>query len=325
MSLLGIADKKTSTAALSVASNTLLIALKVVVGLLIGSVAVLSEAAHSAMDLVAAIIAFFAVRASGRAADKDHPYGHGKFENVSGVVEALLIFAAAGWIIYEAVGRLLEPQPLDMPFWGVGVMFISAVVNTLVSRRLSRVGKEADSVALRADALHLRTDVYTSLGVMGALLVVWIVTFVAPAVDIHWLDPAVAIGVALFIMKAAFDLTREAARDLVDSSLPEKDTNWIADFVRQNWPEVRSFHHLQTRKAGPNRFIDFHVVVDENMSVAESHALADDIVVSIKERLPGSRVHIHVEPCDQSCKRSCAEGCTEQANASQLDKSEYPT
>jgi len=303
------ANNKTRAAVLSVASNTLLIVLKVAVGLLIGSVAVLSEAAHSAMDLVAALIAFFAVRASSRAADSEHPYGHGKFENLSGTIEALLIFAAAIWIIYEAVQRLLTPQVLEMPAWGAAVMLVSAVVNTLVSRRLFRVGRQADSVALRADALHLRTDVYTSLGVMGALLVVWLVQALAPTADVRWVDPAVAILVALLIMKAAWNLTREATRDLLDSSLPEEDINWIADFVRNNWPAVRSFHHLQTRKAGPDRFIDFHVVVDEGMSVAESHALADEIVVAIKERMPGSRVHIHVEPCDLACTESCASGC----------------
>jgi len=303
------ANNKTRAAVLSVASNTLLIVLKVAVGLLIGSVAVLSEAAHSAMDLVAALIAFFAVRASSRAADSEHPYGHGKFENLSGTIEALLIFAAAIWIIYEAVQRLLTPQVLEMPAWGAAVMLVSAVVNTLVSRRLFRVGRQADSVALRADALHLRTDVYTSLGVMGALLVVWLVQALAPTADVRWVDPAVAILVALLIMRAAWNLTREATRDLLDSSLPEEDINWIADFVRNNWPAVRSFHHLQTRKAGPDRFIDFHVVVDEGMSVAESHALADEIVVAIKERMPGSRVHIHVEPCDLACTESCASGC----------------
>lgn len=303
------AGSKTAAAVLSVASNITLIILKVVVGLLIGSVAVLSEAAHSAVDLMAALIALFAVKASSRAADGQHPYGHGKFENLSGAVEALLIFAAAIWIIYGAVQRLFAPQVLEMPVWGAVVMLVSAVVNTLVSRRLLRVGRQTDSVALRADALHLRADVYTSLGVMGALLVVWVLQAMVPSADVRWVDPVVAILVALLIMRTAWSLTREAARDLLDSSLPREDTDWIAGFVREHWPEVRSFHHLQTRKAGSDRFVDFHVVVDEEMSVAESHALADEIVAAIKERLPGSRVHIHVEPCDFACKESCTAGC----------------
>jgi len=302
--------KKTSAAILSVASNSLLIILKLVIGLMMGSVAVLSEAIHSGIDLVAAVIALLAVRASGRAPDERHPYGHGKFENVSGTVEALLIFAAAAWIIYEAVQKLLHPQAIELPAWGVGVMLVSALVNIFVSRRLFRVGKETDSVALRADAWHLRTDVYTSAGVMIALLVLWIVDTVSPSTDIRWLDPAVAIAVALMIIKAAWDLTRESARDLLDVSLPGEDVAWIPGFVCGGWPEVRSFHHLQSRKAGSVRFIDFHVVVDDGMSIAAAHALNDEIVVAIKERVPDSRVHIHVEPCEYTCKDVCVSGCS---------------
>lgn len=304
------ARKKTRAAALSVASNSLLIILKVAVGLSIGSVAVLSEAVHSAVDLIAAGIALFAVRASSRGADERHPYGHGKFENVSGTIEALLIFAAAVWIIYEAIRKLINPQEIEMLGWGVGVMLFSAIVNTLVSKRLFKVAGETDSVALRADGWHLRTDVYTSVGVMFGLLVMWVGGVVWPGLELWWLDPAVAILVALMIMKAAYDLTRESARDLLDVSLPDEDVDWIAGFVAEGWPAVWSFHHLQTRKAGPTRFIDFHVVVDKSMSVADSHALADEIVVAIKERVPGSRVHIHVEPCDHQCKEACLQGCS---------------
>ena len=305
-----LTNKKTGAAVLSVASNSLLIILKVVIGILIGSVAVLSEAIHSGVDLVAAVIALFAVRASGREPDERHPYGHGKFENISGTIEAVLIFLAAAWIIYEAVHKLVAPREIDMPAWGVGVMFVSAVVNTLVSRRLFKVGKATDSVALQADAWHLRTDVYTSVGVTIGLLVILVGRYAAPDLNLRWVDPVVAILVALMIMKAAWDLTRESARDLLDVSLPHEDVQWIADFVAEGWPQVRSFHHLQTRKAGPQRFIDFHLVVDDYMSVAEAHTLADEIVVAIKGRVPDSRVHIHVEPCDYGCKPVCVGGCS---------------
>ena len=122
--------------------------------------------------------------------------------------------------------------------------------------------------------------------------------------------PAVALVVALIILRAAWNLTRDSARDLLDARLPDEDVEWIADFVKSRWPVVRSFHHLRTRKAGPNRFIDFHIVVDDQMSVADSHSLGDEIVVAIKDRLPESRVHIHVEPCDYACKTSCEEGCS---------------
>ena len=302
--------KKVRVAALSVASNTVLIIFKLVVGLLIGSVAVISEAIHSAMDLVASVIAFFAVRVSGRGADDRHPYGHGKFENVSGVVEALLIFVAAGWIIYEAINKLLHPEAVQMPVWGVVVMFVSVVLNVVVSRKLFRVGRETDSVALQADAWHLRTDVYTSAGVMLALMVVLIGRAAAPQVDLSWVDPAAAIAVALLILKAAFELTWRSARDLLDVSLPQEDVAWIGGFVAQSWPVVRSIHNLQTRKAGPYRFIDFHLVVEDSMSVAEAHALGDEIVEAIKERLPQTRVLIHMEPCEYRCKEACVAGCS---------------
>jgi cation diffusion facilitator family transporter len=310
-----IARRKKNVAILSVASNTALILLKIAVGLLIGSVAVLSEAIHSGVDLVASFIALFAVRKASEAADERHPYGHGKFENVSGTIEAVLIFFAAIWIIYSAVRKLLNPQPIEMPGWGVAVMLISAIVNIAVSRRLFKVGRETDSVALQADGWHLRTDVYTSLGVMLGLLVIWVGALIWPAANLDWIDPVVAIVVAVMIMKAAFDLTREAARDLLDVSLPDKDIRWIPGFVGEGWPAVRSFHHLRTRKAGSTRFIDFHLAVDDKMSVGEAHELGDEIVVAIKERLPDSRVHIHVEPCAYQCPESCETGCSLPADA----------
>jgi cation diffusion facilitator family transporter len=306
---------KTNVALLSVASNTVLIILKLAVGLLIGSVAVISEAIHSGVDLLAALIALFAVRKSSAAADERHPYGHGKYENISGTIEALLIFAAAIWIIYEAVRRLLDPQEIDMPGWGVAVMGLSAVVNIFVSRRLFKVGRATDSVALQADGWHLRTDVYTSIGVMVGLLVIWVGGYLWPGIDLHWIDSVVAIAVALLISKTAFDLTREAARDLLDVSLPQKDVEWIPGFVMSNWPEVKSFHNLRTRKAGSTRFIDFHLAVDDHMSVGEAHELGDRIVVAIKQRMPDTRVYIHVEPCDYGCPTTCESGCSVEPEA----------
>ena len=164
-------QRKKRVALLSVLSNSTLVVLKLAVGLAIGSVSVISEAIHSGVDLVAAAIAYYSVRTSGIPADREHPYGHGKIENISGTVEALLIFIAAVWIFYEAIQKIVRPAPLEMAFWGVAVMFLSAVINTIVSRKLFRVGKETDSVALIADGWHLRTDVYTSAGVMLGLAV----------------------------------------------------------------------------------------------------------------------------------------------------------
>jgi len=306
----GVGARKARVAILSVVSNSVLILFKVAVGILIGSVAVMSEAIHSAVDLVAAVIALFAVRTASQAPDDRHPYGHGKFENISGTVEGLLIFFAAAWIIYSAVRKLMDPGELETPGWGVLVMLVSAIVNIIVSQRLFKVGRQTDSVALQADAWHLRTDVYTSLGVMLGLLVIWVVGKASPSTDVAWIDPAVAIAVALMIIKAAWDLTKEAARDLLDVSLPSSDVDWIPGYVHENWPQVRSFHRLRTRKAGSNRFIEFHLAVDDSMPVGQAHELGDEIVVAIKERLPESRVYIHVEPCAYQCPDTCEEGCS---------------
>ena len=196
-------NAKVSIARLSIVSNTLLIVMKLVVGLISGSVSILSEAIHSSMDLIAALIAFFSVRVSDNPPDSRHPYGHGKIENISGVIESLLIFIAAVWIIVEAVKKLFgERIELDSIALGSIVMLISAIVNTYVSRRLYKVARATNSVALEADALHLKTDIFTSLGVAVGLGLIM-------ATGINWLDPVIAILVALFIIREAYHLTDE--------------------------------------------------------------------------------------------------------------------
>ncbi len=309
-------QKKAAVAWLSVISNTVLVILKVAVGLLIGSVSVISEAIHSGVDLLASIIALFAVRTSAKPADQDHPFGHGKFENVSGAIEALLIFIAAAWIIYEAVHKLLTRPVIETPGWGVGVMAISAVANWVVSRMLFKVGKETDSVALQADGWHLRTDVYTSLGVMVGLGLIWAgdlllrPRFTEAQLDVlHWLDPIAAIVVACLIVHAAWRLTLSSARDLMDVNLPEEERAWIRRMLSEFVPVLHGYHRMRTRKAGHERFIDFHIFVDSRMTVDDSHRLAHEISRRIEEHFEGSSVTVHVEPCRGNCDHGCREGC----------------
>jgi len=302
-------QKKKRVALLSVVSNSMLVALKLAVGLVIGSVSVISEAIHSGVDLIAAAIAYYSVRTSGMPADREHPFGHGKIENISGTVEALLIFAAALWILYEAAQKIVRPEPLELASWGVAVMLLSAVMNTMVSRKLFQVGKETDSVALIADGWHLRTDVYTSAGVMMGLAVIWAASLFAPGVDLHWVDPAAAIAVAVLIIKAAWDLTVQSARDLLDVQLPGDEIAWIESLILQHQPVVKGYHKLRTRKAGHFRFVEFHVKVDPDMTVQSSHDITDDFSREIRERFPGASVTIHIEPCDGSCTGSCLDGC----------------
>jgi len=302
--------KKTRVAALSVASNSLLVIFKLIVGILIGSVSVLSEAIHSGMDLVAALIAFFAVRIAGRVADEEHPFGHTKVENISAAVEALLIFAAAVWIIIEAVEKLINPSPIETVGWGVGIMLVSTIANLVVSRLLFKVGRETDSAALTADAWHLRTDVYTSVGVTAGLGIIWLGGFFFPSVNLNWIDPVAAIAVAGLIIHAAYDLTRRAVQDLVDQSIPIEEKEWMQNYLSSLYPTVRSSHRLRTRKAGATRFINLHLALDSKLTVSESHAIGDQIVADFKKHFPHDvDVIVHIEPCDGVCSPACESGC----------------
>ena len=206
-----IQREKSRVAAVSVASNSALVLLKLAVGIITGSVSVISEAIHSGMDLLAAIIALFAVKKAGKHADAEHPFGHAKVENISAFIEALLILLAAIWIIYEAVHKLINPQPLEIVGLGVAIMFISTMANLTVSQLLFKVGKKTDSPALMADGWHLRTDVYTSAGVMVGLGLVWGCEYFF-GLKLYWLDPVVAIAVAILILRTAYRLTMHSIR-----------------------------------------------------------------------------------------------------------------
>jgi cation diffusion facilitator family transporter len=288
--------EKNSVATLSVVSNSSLVVLKLAIGAWTGSVSVLSEAIHSAVDLVAAIIALLAVKASGRPADETHPYGHGKIENVSGVIEALLIFGAAGWIIKEAIDKLSHQAPLNSVGWGVGVMLLSSVVNVIVSQKLFAVGRKTDSSALLADAWHLRTDVFTSLGVTVGLAVVWVGKRLWPGTDLSWVDPVAAFMVACFILKAAYDLTLSAGRDLLDVRLPAEEEKQISTIVQNTSPWIKGLHKLRSRKGGHIRYVDLHVQVDPSMTVEAAHVLSHQVANRIREVFPETITTVHVEP-----------------------------
>ena len=301
--------RKSRVALLSVVSNAILVTLKLSVGLLAGSVSVISEAIHSGVDLLASLIAFASVRASGKPADERHPFGHGKYENVSGAVEALLIFVAAGWIVYEAIHKLLAPAPVERLGLGIAVMAISAIGNLLVSHRLMVVGRETDSIALRADAWHLRTDVYTSAGVLAGLTAMAAGHYLAPALNLAWVDPVAAIIVAGLIVKAAWDLTAESVHGLLDAGLSPAEVDWIRQHLASRYPVVRGFHGLRTRKAGAARFVEFHVILDAGMTIAEGHTISETIEAAIAAHLPHTYLSIHIEPCDGTCKPVCLRGC----------------
>ncbi|OGS55231.1 MAG: hypothetical protein A3K60_04810 [Euryarchaeota archaeon RBG_19FT_COMBO_56_21] len=295
---MGAAEDKLAVAKLSVYSNCALVILKLIAGFMMMSVAVISEAIHSGIDLLAAMIARYSVKKSAEPADKDHTYGHGKYENLSGAIEGALIFVAAAWIIYEAAKRLMDNEvEVELLTAGMAIMGFSAGLNYYVSTRLMKVAKRTDSLALEADAYHLKTDVWTSVGVFIALMLIWVT-------DIHLIDPLVAIIVAGLIIHTAYDITSRSAEGLLDRSLPEEEMRLIERVIEEHRSDILSFHRLRARKMGAERQVDVHMIVPRNLSVKEGHDLVDHLEREIKKELPKCVVVIHMEPCDANC-----EGC----------------
>jgi cation diffusion facilitator family transporter len=287
---------------LSIVSNILLTAGKMVVGVVTMSTAVMAEAIHSAVDLVAAIIAFVAVRQAARPADKNHPYGHGKFDSLSGMIEGLLIFAAAGYIIFTAVRKLIYGGEVESAGLGFIIMMISAAINTGVSFVLFRTAKKTGSNAVEADAHHLSTDVITSIGVAAAMLAIHFTGW-------HVLDPIIALAVSVFILKAAFGITKKSISVLLDASLPEDEVRKVEDILKKRHPAIVGFHELRTRRSSVTRFVDLHLVSCRDMTVAQAHAIADNVESDIEVALPGAKVMIHLEPCGRDIA-DCNTGCS---------------
>lgn len=287
--------RETSRAAItSVVSNTILTVAKLVTGLLTGSVSVVAEGIHSGNDLVASLLAWFAVRKAAQPPDAEHGYGHGKFESLSALVEAGLIVLAAGGVAWAAVKRLLTGQRVDLEAGpALLVMGLSALTNILVSSYLFRVARKHQSLALEADAWHLRADVLTSAGVFAALLLVYFT-------DWHLVDPIVAVLVAVMILFQGSRIGWEAVGQLVDRSLPAVELGLIEDLLSEHDDMFLDYHRLRTRRSGREREIDLHLVTCPRVTVAEAHAVCDHLEHDLAERLPHTRVVIHVEPCEET-------------------------
>lgn len=287
-------NKKINAARLSIFSNSCLTVIKLAVGFFMGSVSVISEAIHSGIDLVASVIDYLSVRQSSKPADKEHPYGHGKYENVASIVEAVLIIVAAGVILSEAVPRLMHPSEVHSLGIGAVIMGISVVVNILVSRRLMTVARETESPALEGDALHLRADVYTSLGIFAGLAAIKLTGFMI-------IDPLIAIGVSLFIIKSGFSLIRKSFKVIVDERLSEDELRVISRVLEENSVKFLEYHELRTRKAGSRRFVDLHLVFPRDLPVRVIYDTCRELEEKIEVSLSDTDVVIKVEPCDKEC------------------------
>jgi cation diffusion facilitator family transporter len=285
-----VIESKRGAAGLSIASNATLIAIKVAAGAITGSIAIITEAVHSLIDLVASVIAYFSVRKADEPADVDHPYGHEKVENLSAAIEGMLILLGAAVIIYEATHQLVVGSSVDRLGVGIAVMALSVFANLVVSSVLSRQARAHESQALEGDAAHLRTDAMTSAGVLLGLAVVQVTGNSA-------FDPITALVVAVAIVWAGFRLLRRSSAVLVDEALPPVEMDRIEQAIATaRTPEVAGYHKLRARRAGSRRHIDLHVQYRSGTSLERAHELAHLMRASIEAEIPQAEVLIHVEP-----------------------------
>ena len=267
-------------------------ALKLGVGWLTGSVGVQSEGIHSSLDLVSAIVAFFTIREAGKPADREHPFGHGKIETLSSLLESLLLVVAAGWIIFEAVDHILHPHPIAHEGVAIATIALSLVVSYWVYRNNIRAARATESSAIEVNALHFLSDVIASAGVLAGLVLLKLTGW--------WLtDPILALGVAFYILAMTVTQVKKALGELTDTRLPEAEVAEIRELLdsfRFKGTTIEA-HDLRTRRSGATRHLDFHLVVCRKMTVLDSHDICDAIEAKLQERFPGASVTIHVEPC----------------------------
>ncbi len=281
--------EKKRVALLSVLAAVFLTAFKLVVGILTGSLGILSEALHSALDLVAAVITYFSVKISDKPADKEHNYGHGKVENFSALMETILLVITCVWIVYEALNRLINGNTeIEVNIWSYIVVISAIIIDIQRSRKLYKVARKYNSQALEADALHFSTDIWSSSVVLLGLICANFGYFYA--------DSIAALLVAIIVLFVSFKLGKKAVDVLLDKA--PQDTIKKVEDVLASYPEVKDFHGLKVRTAGADTFIKFNIHLEPESSLKSVHELCDDIETRISSLIPRSEVYIHAEPQD---------------------------
>ena len=285
-------EKKLFAAKLSITTAVCLSIMKFIVGLLTGSMAVLSSAIDSMLDILMSGVNFLAIRHAEQPADDDHAYGHGKFETMAALVQSLVIGGSGVWILIESVRRLMSRTDPSQLGKGVIVLLVSVAASWLISRYLVRVARETDSPALHADSLHFAMDVYTNLALTGGLAVMYIF-------NLTWLDSLLSLLVGGYILTEALKLARRAIGDVLDEQLPEPIRLQIEEIIRRHGNDTYSCHNLRTRKSGSRKIIDFHLTICKHLTVDESHHVTEVLEQEIEEQISNADITIHVEPCSQ--------------------------
>lgn len=284
-----INTQKKLAAGLSITSNAIIILLKIVAGIVSGSISIISEAIHSFSDFLASILTFFAVSRSSEPADKEHPFGHGKYEDMSGFIEGGLIVFAGLYIIYESAKKLIFGYDLKTePMLGIWVMAFAVVANYLVSSYLFYVAKKSDSVSLFADAEHLRTDILSSMGVLFGLILIKCTGYAI-------LDPIIALVVAVIIIKAGYSISKDTLNNLLDGSLPPTEIEKIENILNSNY-SIMGYKNIKARKVGHCKDIEITVFFSPDLKISECHKICDDIENAIEKELDEVTIVIHAEP-----------------------------
>ncbi len=278
----------------------ILIALKIMAGVITGSISLFAQAVDSFLDVFAVITAFFAIGAAAKPADREHPFGHGKVEGIAAATQAVLLFIASAVIVYSAIRRIIIGETLALPIAGIAVMLVSMTTSFFLSRYLRRVAQATGSMAIEANAHNIAADVYTTAGVLVGFVVIYF-----PNLTI--VDPILAIIVAGFIVRAAYGVMRKSFGELVDVKLPENEEFIIKQSVQEHIGELVNFHGLRTRKSGNQRYIDLHIVMPLDITLEEAHRMCDHLEQDITSKLRNANVTIHVEPCTKECEKCPAQ------------------
>ncbi|HEY91527.1 MAG TPA: cation transporter [Dehalococcoidia bacterium] len=294
---------RSGAARLALGTVIVLIAVKVIVAIVTGSISITAQAMDSALDLIAVIVTFFAIRIAMMPADKEHPFGHAKAEGIAAIIQAVLIVGAGSFIAYSAIRRIIDGATVEMTEAGIGVMLFSMVVSILLARHLHRVSRTTQSLALEASARNITADIYSAAGVLLAMIIIRFTGLVI-------LDPIIALGVTALIFKSAYDVIRESVRELADVRLPEEEEQILTSTINEHRDQLSGFHSIRSRKAGDQRFIDLHLVMPRNATLEEAHAMCDHLEEDIRKKLSHTSVTIHCEPCRMDCRECFVISCS---------------
>jgi cation diffusion facilitator family transporter len=281
--------------------------LKVVVGLITHSISIWAQAVDSSLDIFAVVITFLTVGFSAKPADKEHPFGHGKAEDIAAGIQAVFLFAAASLIIYYAIRRIVEQTAPQYTEAGIAVMLVSMVASILLSRHLFRVARATGSVALEGNANNITGDIYSTAGVLVGLTIVRLGHLFGVHLDV--IDPILAILVSIIILRATYRVGRMALEGLIDFRIPQADEETLMATILEHSGQLVGVHEVRTRRSGSHKYIDLHLVMPKGASVEQAHEMCDHLEQDIMKRLQNANVTIHVEPCDIECQQCSVATC----------------